>query len=267
MEKRSADPRDFGYWEKRSETAWQLYGNMTPEELLEAGAFLTIYPSYRVTLELPENRRGVSAQNHNAKVQTLSLILFRASNRIQEAAQERGFDSSKIRKAVSICRERLEKMLREYRKAGSSAKWARLKKLLSRTLDVPGLGGTDEFFSSEEKKAVGEGRAVLTRLSSKLAGEVGRQDGETGTGASGAPPEVIPVGEWNDCERKILRALFYTAKTTDELSSELPFSHSRLRDALLTKGILRTSGIVKNRRGDGYYRTDAPPERGDPDVI
>jgi len=65
---------------------------------------------------------------------------------------------------------------------------------------------------------------------------------------------------WTELEATILAELHGAAFTLEALARHLGLPVPTVRDRLLRDKPLRRSGVVANRRGLGYYRTDAPPD-------
>ncbi len=83
------------------------------------------------------------------------------------------------------------------------------------------------------------------------------------------PP--APNGQtWSNLDLDILSSLFGEFHTHKELCDKIcPYrdiqgkSEEAIRDALKTDNLLRTSGIVDNKRKSGYFRIDAKPNLND----
>lgn len=134
-------------------------------------------------------------------------------------------------------------------------------------------GGLWLTFASTVGGALGMVVADL-RLIRKAVGQepIKAESGSSGAGEQGTEdpkPPIIPpfptrlfpkLGTWSAIERAILKCLYEKARTCEALAYPTGYSSEAVRDALLKGRVLRVSGIVANRRGLGFYRTDAPPQ-------
>ncbi len=107
------------------------------------------------------------------------------------------------------------------------------------------------------------------RLMSRLQESEGDAAEGGGAGKEAVPAREVPPcphgGPWLPVERAVLKALYYRGRTLDALASSLCkpdgtlWSYEMIRKATLKGGRLRKCGVVDNKRGVGYYRTDALP--------
>jgi len=81
-----------------------------------------------------------------------------------------------------------------------------------------------------------------------------------GVGSTPTRAPKTPAGEWTELDMAILEVLHYSALRGEAIAKVIKRRWPTVRDALGKQGRLRSSGIVDNRRGLGYYRTDAPPD-------
>jgi hypothetical protein len=88
---------------------------------------------------------------------------------------------------------------------------------------------------------------------------------QKGLDAATQPPPDASGGDepWTQLEMDILEALRGKALTGEGIGRAIRREFPTVRDALKTNAPLRRSGKVANKRGVGYYRTDAPPQDED----
>ncbi len=106
--------------------------------------------------------------------------------------------------------------------------------------------------ADKKKAAVSTGTSAAE--SQQAESELSEDDART------ARAPVTPDGNWTQLQLCILEALHYCSRTGENLANAVGRKYPTVRDALRTNGPLRTSGYVTNKRGLGYYRTDAPPD-------